>query len=194
MKLESFLVGHVGHHLGQTNIEIRSAVTGDLVAQGQAAAWICAKRSLTRSERRRQEPPPFDFSSARRPAEEACSVSDRTKGSPLQAVFSDGRDPDRQLIDIDGGIGTLFVYAVEGPPGTSELGLYAGWDVEPLERRHFVGQHLVTPLHGAAVHINAFNFPCWGLLEKLAPALLAGVPLSQSPRRSRLMSRTLSLV
>ena len=45
----------------------------------------------------------------------------------------------------------------------------------------FIGQHIVTPLRGAAVHINAFNFPCWGLLEKMAPAFLAGVPVMTKP-------------
>ena len=45
----------------------------------------------------------------------------------------------------------------------------------------FVGQHIYTPLQGAAVHINAFNFPVWGMLEKLAPTLLAGVPAIVKP-------------
>ena len=45
----------------------------------------------------------------------------------------------------------------------------------------FVGQHVCVPLEGAAVHINAFNFPVWGMLEKLAPALLAGVPAIVKP-------------
>ncbi len=45
----------------------------------------------------------------------------------------------------------------------------------------FVGQHICVPLEGAAVHINAFNFPVWGMLEKLAPALLAGVPSIVKP-------------
>ena len=45
----------------------------------------------------------------------------------------------------------------------------------------FVGQHICLPLEGAAVHINAFNFPVWGMLEKLAPTLLAGVPSIVKP-------------
>ena len=49
--------------------------------------------------------------------------------------------------------------------------------MEPLSRGGtFVGQHVCTPLRGVAVQVNAFNFPCWGPLEKLAPAFLAGVP------------------
>jgi oxepin-CoA hydrolase/3-oxo-5,6-dehydrosuberyl-CoA semialdehyde dehydrogenase len=45
----------------------------------------------------------------------------------------------------------------------------------------FVGQHIATPLQGVAVHINAFNFPVWGMLEKLAPTLLAGMPAIIKP-------------
>src|SRR5690606_36138662 len=45
----------------------------------------------------------------------------------------------------------------------------------------FVAQHILTPLHGVAVHINAFNFPIWGMLEKIAPTLLAGVPCLVKP-------------
>jgi oxepin-CoA hydrolase/3-oxo-5,6-dehydrosuberyl-CoA semialdehyde dehydrogenase len=48
----------------------------------------------------------------------------------------------------------------------------------------FAGQHIFTPKLGAAVHINAFNFPCWGMLEKLAPTLLAGVPAIVKPASS----------
>jgi oxepin-CoA hydrolase / 3-oxo-5,6-dehydrosuberyl-CoA semialdehyde dehydrogenase len=79
--------------------------------------------------------------------------------------------------DIDGGIGVLLSYAskakrelpndrfaVEGPP--EQLGKKGG----------FLGQHLLTPRHGIAVQVNAFNFPVWGPLEKLAPALIGGVP------------------
>src|SRR5918994_1655535 len=45
----------------------------------------------------------------------------------------------------------------------------------------FLGRHLCVPLEGAAVHINAFNFPCWGMLEKLAPTFLAGMPAIVKP-------------
>src|SRR4029079_5671065 len=45
----------------------------------------------------------------------------------------------------------------------------------------FAGLHVLTPLEGVAVHVNAFNFPCWGMLEKLAPAILAGMPVITKP-------------
>ena len=55
----------------------------------------------------------------------------------------------------------------------------------PCRRRgSFIGQHIYTPMQGAAVHINAFNFPVWGMLEKLAPTLLAGMPAIVKPASS----------
>jgi oxepin-CoA hydrolase/3-oxo-5,6-dehydrosuberyl-CoA semialdehyde dehydrogenase len=85
-------------------------------------------------------------------------------------------------IDIDGGIGTLFVYASKGTRELPNSRVYVDGALEGLSKGgSFVGQHLCVPLEGAAVHINAFNFPVWGMLEKLAPALLAGVPAIVKP-------------
>ncbi len=85
-------------------------------------------------------------------------------------------------IDIDGGISTLFVYASKGTRELPNDRVYVDGGVEALSRGgSFVGQHICVPLEGAAVHINAFNFPVWGMLEKLAPALLAGVPAIVKP-------------
>lgn len=80
-------------------------------------------------------------------------------------------------IDIDGGIGTMLVFASKGARELPNSRVYLDGNVEGLSKGGtFVGQHICLPLEGAAVHINAFNFPVWGMLEKLAPALLAGVP------------------
>jgi oxepin-CoA hydrolase / 3-oxo-5,6-dehydrosuberyl-CoA semialdehyde dehydrogenase len=86
------------------------------------------------------------------------------------------------LIDIDGGIGTLFAYASRGRRELPDEHFVVEGGVEPLSRNGtFVGLHVLTPRAGVAVHINAFNFPCWGLLEKLAPAILAGTPVITKP-------------
>jgi oxepin-CoA hydrolase / 3-oxo-5,6-dehydrosuberyl-CoA semialdehyde dehydrogenase len=85
-------------------------------------------------------------------------------------------------IDIDGGISTLFVYASKGTRELPNSRVYVDGNVEALSKTGtFVGQHIYVPLEGAAIHINAFNFPVWGMLEKLAPALLAGVPCIVKP-------------
>ncbi|HZD52928.1 MAG TPA: phenylacetic acid degradation bifunctional protein PaaZ, partial [Woeseiaceae bacterium] len=85
-------------------------------------------------------------------------------------------------IDIDGGIATLFVFSSKGRREMPNARVYLDGKPEMLSKKgSFVGQHVYTPRLGAAVHINAFNFPCWGMLEKLAPTLLAGVPAIVKP-------------
>ncbi|NOC92428.1 phenylacetic acid degradation bifunctional protein PaaZ [Ruegeria sp. HKCCD6604] len=96
--------------------------------------------------------------------------------------FSTGATQSDHLIDIDGGIGTMFVFASKGRREMPDGHVYLDGEVEQLSRNGtFLGQHICTPLHGVAVHINAFNFPVWGMLEKLAPTLLAGVPAIVKP-------------
>lgn len=84
--------------------------------------------------------------------------------------------------DIDGGIGVLLSYASQARRELPNDTVCAEGAVEPLGRGgQFVGQHILTPLLGVAVQINAFNFPVWGPLEKMAPALIAGVPTLVKP-------------
>ena len=88
-------------------------------------------------------------------------------------------------IDIDGGISTLFVFSSKARREMPNDHVYLDGPPEQLSRNGtFVGQHIYTPKLGAAVHINAFNFPVWGMLEKLAPALAAGVPVIVKPASS----------
>jgi oxepin-CoA hydrolase/3-oxo-5,6-dehydrosuberyl-CoA semialdehyde dehydrogenase len=85
-------------------------------------------------------------------------------------------------IDIDGGIGTFFVYASKGRRDFPNETFYVDGPTEALSKGGtFVGRHICVPLEGVAVHINAFNFPVWGMMEKLAPTLLAGVPAIVKP-------------
>ncbi len=84
--------------------------------------------------------------------------------------------------DVDGGIGVLLSYASKARRELPNDTILAEGAVEPLGKGGtFVGQHILTPLHGVAVQINAFNFPVWGPLEKFAPAFIAGVPSLVKP-------------
>lgn len=88
-------------------------------------------------------------------------------------------------VDIDGGISTLFVFSSKARREMPNDHVYLDGPPEALSKNGtFVGQHICTPKLGAAVHINAFNFPCWGMLEKLAPTLIAGVPAIVKPASS----------
>lgn len=85
-------------------------------------------------------------------------------------------------IDIEGGAGTLFSFSSKGRRELPDAHILMDGALEPLSKNGtFVGQHIYTSLQGAAVHINAFNFPVWGMLEKLAPTILAGVPAIVKP-------------
>ncbi|MFN3725135.1 MAG: phenylacetic acid degradation bifunctional protein PaaZ [Allosphingosinicella sp.] len=85
-------------------------------------------------------------------------------------------------IDIEGGAGTLFSFSSKGRRELPNSRVLIDGQMEQLSRGGtFVGQHVYTPLQGVAVHINAFNFPVWGMLEKLGPTLLAGVPAIVKP-------------
>ncbi|MDE3122156.1 MAG: phenylacetic acid degradation bifunctional protein PaaZ [Paracoccaceae bacterium] len=85
-------------------------------------------------------------------------------------------------VDIEGGIGTMLTFASKGRRELPNARVLTDGDVEPLSKdQSFSAQHILTPLHGVAVHINAFNFPVWGMLEKIAPTLLAGVPCVVKP-------------
>jgi oxepin-CoA hydrolase / 3-oxo-5,6-dehydrosuberyl-CoA semialdehyde dehydrogenase len=85
-------------------------------------------------------------------------------------------------VDVDGGIGALFVYSSKGRRELPNDVVYVDGQPEPLGRGGtFVGQHVYTSRPGVAVFVNAFNFPVWGMLEKLAPAVLAGMPVIVKP-------------
>ena len=84
--------------------------------------------------------------------------------------------------DIDGGIGVLLSYASKAKRELPNNTVLPEGAVEPLGKGGtFVGQHILSPLRGVAVQINAFNFPVWGPLEKFAPAFIAGVPSLVKP-------------
>ncbi len=164
---------------------IRSAVTGEVVAEAGTDG--------------------LDFDAMARharevggPALRAMTFHDRARmlkalagalndaKAPLYALSSmTGATRADSQIDIDGGIGTLMVYASKGRREMPDSHVYLDGAVEGLSRSGaFRGRHICTPLHGVAVHINAFNFPVWGMLEKLAPTLLAGMPAIVKPATS----------
>jgi oxepin-CoA hydrolase/3-oxo-5,6-dehydrosuberyl-CoA semialdehyde dehydrogenase len=85
-------------------------------------------------------------------------------------------------IDIEGGLGTLVAYAALGASELPSGNLVHEGPAAALGKRGtFAGTHVLVPRRGIAVHVNAFNFPVWGLLEKFAPAFLAGVPCIGKP-------------
>ncbi len=162
--------------------EVRSAVTGEVIAETGSggldfAAMLDharevggpALRALTFHERAHMLKALANAVMARK--EELYELSYATG-----ATRTDG------WIDIEGGAGTLFSFSSKGRRELPNGKVLIDGAMEPLSRGgSFVGQHVFTPVQGVAVHINAFNFPVWGMLEKLGPTLLAGVPAIVKP-------------
>lgn len=85
-------------------------------------------------------------------------------------------------VDIEGGIGTMFNYSGIAKRELNNDTFIVEGDVQPLSSQGtFIGQHILTPKEGVSVHINAYNFPVWGMLEKITPSLIAGVPVIVKP-------------
>jgi oxepin-CoA hydrolase / 3-oxo-5,6-dehydrosuberyl-CoA semialdehyde dehydrogenase len=105
----------------------------------------------------------------------ALYLSER-KPTYYNVSFKTGATRIDNLIDIDGGIGNLFAYASLRRQLGSETFYVDGQAAKLSKGGSFIGMHVCVPKVGVAVHINAFNFPVWGMLEKCAVNWLAGVP------------------
>lgn len=85
-------------------------------------------------------------------------------------------------VDIEGGIGTMLSYSSMARRELANETFIVEGPTERLSAKgSFVGRHILTPKKGVSIHINAYNFPCWGMLEKIAPSLIAGVPVIVKP-------------
>ena len=84
-------------------------------------------------------------------------------------------------VDIEGGIGNLFAFSSLRRRFPDQPYFVEGETIRLSKENTFIGHHILTPKHGVAVHINAFNFPIWGMLEKVAANLMAGVPAVVKP-------------
>jgi oxepin-CoA hydrolase/3-oxo-5,6-dehydrosuberyl-CoA semialdehyde dehydrogenase len=107
---------------------------------------------------------------------------DERKERFYELAFDTGATRKDNFVDIDGGIMTLFAFASKARRELPDARVAVDGALEPLSKGGtFAARHIMTPLRGAAVHINAYNFPTWGMLEKLAPAIIAGVPAIVKP-------------
>ena len=181
MQLQSFAAGQwqTGTHNG---VALRDATTGTVVANSSAEGLDY--RAMLEHARRVGGPNLRKLTFHERAGllkALAKSLGDHKAGF-YELSYATGATKSDSWIDIDGGISTLFVYASKGTRELPDSRVYSDGNVEGLSKTGgFIGQHIHVPLEGAAVQINAFNFPVWGMLEKLAPALLAGVPSIVKP-------------
>ena len=162
--------------------DIRSAVTGETVAQvgsgaPDAAAMLAHARNVGGPALKA-----MTFHSRAKLLKAMAEAIMARKDELYELSYDTGATKADGWIDIEGGAGTLFAYASKGRRELPNDTILLDGTVEGLSKRgSFIGQHVMTSLQGAAIHINAFNFPVWGMLEKLGPALLAGVPAIVKP-------------
>jgi oxepin-CoA hydrolase/3-oxo-5,6-dehydrosuberyl-CoA semialdehyde dehydrogenase len=181
MQLQSFVAGRwqAGREAG---VALRDATTGEVIARAgalglDARAMLSYAREVGGRNLRS-----LTFHERAALLKALARLLSEHKDEFYALSYATGATKSDAWIDIDGGISTLFVYASKGMRELPDGTVYLDGAVEALSKGgSFVGQHLCVPLEGAAVHINAFNFPVWGMLEKLAPALLAGVPAIVKP-------------
>ena len=161
---------------------IASAVTGEVIAEAGGGALDFAAMLEHAKAKGGPALRAMGFHDRARMLKALAAHLGQHKQALYDLSFATGATQKDHLIDIDGGIGTMFVFASKGRREMPDGDVYLDGGVEQLSRGgSFVGQHICTPLQGVAVHINAFNFPVWGMLEKLAPTLLAGVPAIVKP-------------
>jgi len=180
-QLKSYVAG--GWYAGDRDVRsLRDATTGQVVAEASSvgidfAAMLTYAREVGGPALRR-----LTFHERAAILKQLAQHLSGLKEEFYALSFATGATRADSWIDIDGGIGTLFAYASRGVRELPNDHVCIDGDVERLSKQGtFVGLHICTPLTGAAIHINAFNFPVWGMLEKLAPALLAGVPAIVKP-------------
>jgi oxepin-CoA hydrolase/3-oxo-5,6-dehydrosuberyl-CoA semialdehyde dehydrogenase len=181
MKLQSYVGGKWRGGDGQ-GVLMRDASTGEVVAEtGSAGIDFAATLAYARD--------------VGGPALRAMTFHERA--AMLKALakrltelkeefytlsYCTGATKSDSWIDIDGGIGTVFAFASKATRELPNSRVYLDGSVEGLSKTGtFMGQHIYVSREGAAVHINAFNFPVWGMLEKFAPTILAGMPVIVKP-------------
>jgi oxepin-CoA hydrolase / 3-oxo-5,6-dehydrosuberyl-CoA semialdehyde dehydrogenase len=181
MNLQSYVGG--AWQSGRDNgVAMRDATTGDVIAQASSAgidfaAVLAHARDVGGPSLRA-----MTFHERAGLLKALAKRLSELKEEFYALSYRTGATKNDSMIDIDGGIGTVFVFAGKGSRELPNARVYVDGNVEGLSKAGtFVGQHLFVSREGAAVHINAFNFPVWGMLEKLAPTLLAGMPAIVKP-------------
>jgi len=180
-KLESFICGQWAHADG-VETELVDPVNGTVLATVSARGLdvdaalrfarergVASLRSASFADRAKLIGAVADVLAANRARYEAI------------AIANSGNTRADAAIDIDGGIGTLKYYARLGAPLADANFLVDDKPVRLSKAENYAALHVLVPRRGVAVHINAFNFPSWGLWEKAAVSLLAGVPLLAKP-------------
>jgi oxepin-CoA hydrolase/3-oxo-5,6-dehydrosuberyl-CoA semialdehyde dehydrogenase len=180
-RLESYAAGEWVRGTGK-GTDLFHAVTGEKI--GEASSEGLDFRAMVEYARRSGGPAlrKLTFHERARTLKALATYLNGRKDEFYRISAATGATKADNWIDIDGGIGTMFVFASKGRREFPDETFYVDGPMEMISKGGtFVARHICVPIEGVAVHINAFNFPVWGMLEKLAPTLLAGVPAIVKP-------------
>ncbi|WP_440312657.1 phenylacetic acid degradation bifunctional protein PaaZ [Leucobacter chromiireducens] len=162
--------------------EVRDAVTGEAVALVSSAGLDLAGAMAYARETGQASLGALTFHQRAVILKQLALALTERKAELYELSTRTGATKTDSWVDIDGGIGVLFTYSGKGRRELPNARVQLDGPVEPLSKDgSFIGRHIRTTLPGVAVQINAFNFPVWGALEKLAPAFLAGMPTIIKP-------------
>ncbi|MHB1172263.1 MAG: phenylacetic acid degradation bifunctional protein PaaZ [Lacisediminihabitans sp.] len=162
--------------------EVRDASTGDVFARVSTegldlAVIVDHGRTVGQAELGK-----FTFHQRALKLKELALFLNGHRNELYELSFRTGATKIDNMIDIDGGIGVLFTFGSKGRRELPNAQVVVDGPPEMLSKDgSFIGEHIYTRIPGVAVQINAFNFPVWGMLEKFAPAFIAGVPSIVKP-------------
>lgn len=180
MKLQNYVLGGWASGSGSGK-ELYNAINGDVVATASAEGInfgdVLAYGRETGGRALRK----MTFHERGRMLRALAIYLTERKAKYYDVSYLTGATKIDSWIDIDGGIGNLFANASLRRQFPNER-FYVDGDMVKLSKTgSFIGHHIMVPREGVAIHINAFNFPVWGMLEKIAVNLLAGVPAVVKP-------------
>jgi oxepin-CoA hydrolase/3-oxo-5,6-dehydrosuberyl-CoA semialdehyde dehydrogenase len=181
MRLRNYVMGQWVEGTGQA-VTLHHAVTGDPIAEAGTGgtdfkAMLEYGRRTGGTALRR-----MTFHARARMLKAMAQYLMNRKDEFYEVSAATGATKNDSWVDVEGGIGTFFTYASKGRRELPDETFYIDGKPEVVSKGGtFIGHHIAVPLEGVAVHINAYNFPCWGMLEKLAPTFLAGMPAIVKP-------------
>lgn len=181
MKIKSFAEGHWVEGAGEGK-NVYNAVTGDIIGQVTSEGidfkgMLDYARQVGNKNLRK-----MTFHERGRMLKALAKHLMSKKDMFYPISYQTGATKADSWVDIEGGISTLFTFSSKSRREMPDQPFYIDGKPEPLSKNGtFIGHHICTPLEGVAIHINAFNFPIWGMLEKLGPTLAAGMPAIIKP-------------
>ncbi|WP_417364914.1 phenylacetic acid degradation bifunctional protein PaaZ [Glutamicibacter arilaitensis] len=178
----SYIAGQWQTPAGQGGTEVRDANTGEvLVTVTKDSLDVAGAVAYGRETGQRELAKLTLHERALKLKELALYLNERRKDL-YEVSFKTGATKIDSMVDIDGGIGVLFTFSSKGRRELPNSNVILDGPTEPLSKDgSFLGTHIYTAISGVVVQVNAFNFPVWGMLEKFAPAFIAGVPTIVKP-------------